>query len=312
MGQRILLTGGTGFIGKALLGVLAESGSEVHLITRESDGSQIRFRSGGARIEQHQIDLMSPASWESSVRAIQATHLVHLAWCTDQGANLESKQNSDWVTASMRLIDAFVSGGGRRLVAAGTCAEYDWSGDLDFIREGDRLDPATLYGRCKVELHTRLQRAFPSLSHAWCRIFVPYGPNDHQRRVLNYVISNLLRGEVANCSEGRQVLDFIHIRDVATIFARLIESSLEGSVNVGTGLGHSVREVVAIAAREIDREDLVRFGTRSTGAINARLVADTRRLREELLFYPQIPIERGIAETIRWYRDVLDAGAPKG
>ena len=231
---------------------------------------------------------------------IQPTHLLHLAWYAKHGEFWWSLENLNWVAASLRLTRAFASHGGRRAVFAGSCAEYDWN--FDILDEAlTPLNSATLYGVSKSSLYRLLSSAQDRLqiSLAWGRIFFPYGPHDQPSRLLSAVIDKVSAGESFACSDGRQARAFIYVEDVARAFVELLESQVEGAVNIATDQVYTVREVVASAARLCGDAALVQFGARPPRANEPTLMrASVRRLYDEVGFRPQFDLASGLQKAI--------------
>lgn len=302
---RAFLTGGTGFIGRLLPAHLISRGYEVHLITR-APARDLTACLGevGRQCIVHHVDLLDSPTFDFIDR-IKPSHLLHLAWYTEPGRYWSSPANLDWVTASLRLVSEFASAGGQRVVVAGTCAEYDWSFPL-LVEETTPLAPTTVYGTSKANLHRQLRDTTNSLgiSLAWGHIFFPYGPAEKPDRFLAEVITQLLSGCEAHCTDGQQVRDFIHVEDAANAFVTLLDSAVEGAVNIATGVGHSVREVVEMAGRMVGRPELLKFGSKPRPQNDpARLVADVRRLLSDVGFIPHYDLEHGIADTVAWWRN---------
>jgi nucleoside-diphosphate-sugar epimerase len=277
--SRVLLTGARGFIGSHARSALADRGHELHANT---------------------ADLLEPGAAEEVVRGARPTHLLHLAWYAVPGKFWAAPENRAWVEATLRLLRAFYAAGGRRAVGAGTCAEYDWSGNGLLSEATTPLRPATLYGRAKAETFA----AAADLGElAWGRIFFLYGPGEHPDRLVSSVARRLLAGEEAPTSEGAQVRDFLHVADVAGAFAALLDSDVTGAVNVGSGEPVTVRAVVDTVARAAGRPDLLRPGAlpQRTGE-PAELVADVWRLRDQVGFRPRHDLESGIKDTVDWWR----------
>lgn len=291
--SRVLVTGASGFVGRPTVDALVAAGHEVHGVAR-SVGAV------GA-VKWHAADLLAdPASVVADVRP---EILVHLAWSAEHGRFWTDPANVDWVASSATMLRAFAASGGRRAVIAGTCAEYDWSlgGDDPLDEARSPVRPATLYGAAKAALHD-LAAAFmdqEGLELAWGRVFFPYGAGEAPGRIVAAVAGSLLRGEVAETSAGTQVRDFIHVDDVGGAFAALAGSDVTGAVNIGTGAGVVLRDLIAQVAEAAGRPDLVRLGALPMREGEPRsLVADVSRLRGEVGFEPAVDLASGIAAEL--------------
>jgi nucleoside-diphosphate-sugar epimerase len=295
--KRVLVTGGTGFIGRQVLPILVERGYEVHAGYTRKPGPQVDG------VEWHEMDLLDIRAVEM-VEEIAASHLLHLAWYAEWGDFWVSERNLAWVEASLRLLRAFHAGAGQRVAIAGSCAEYDWfDSRWDGICREDRtpLRPNTLYGACKDSLRRVAERwgSQFGVSLTWGRIFFVYGPGEDPRRLIPSVASALVRGEAAPVTAGEQRRDFLHSADVARSFAALLDSRVEGPVNIGSGTAKPVREIVELVATAAGRPDLVEYGAIETRPGDPPVLqADTSRLREEVGFTPELTLEQGIERVV--------------
>jgi nucleoside-diphosphate-sugar epimerase len=303
-GGRVLVTGGSGFIGSSAISSLVSAGYEVHALGRRQ----------GERTDVvwHSVDLLDDSATAAAVGEIAAEYLLHLAWYTEHGRFWAAPENLDWVAASLRLLRAFREAGGRRAVMAGTCAEYEWGANDGRCRElaqppaaATPERPATLYGIAKHATHS-VAAAYArevGLSLGWGRVFLLYGPGEDERRLVPHVIRSLLTGSEAQTSDGSQVRDLMHVDDVASGFVALLRSAVEGPVNVASGEGVTIARVLALIGEATGRPDLLRLGAlpRQPGEPE-RLVADSQRLRAEVGVEPQIGLEEGIADTVAWWQ----------
>jgi len=256
----------------------------------------------------HQADLLEPAAARALVEAVAPTHLLHLAWYAEPGKYWRSTENLRWVEASLALLRAFARSGTapRRVVIAGTSAEYAWSQRTHCVEGETPLEPATLYGASKRALHLVAERfaAEAGLSLAWGRIFFLYGPGESPSRLAGSVARALVRGEPAETSHGDQVRDFLHTADLGDAFAALIASDVEGPVNMASGEPVRVRDLVEALARAAGRPDLLRLGARPARPDEpAELTADARRLRDEVGWTPAGSLADRAAETVAWWRE---------
>ena len=301
MQPRVILTGGSGFLGGHTVAPLLQAGLEVHALGRRAVP--------GATF--HAVDLLNNDETTAAVDGIGATHLLHLAWDVTHGAFWNAPSNLDWTAASLNLYRAFVRAGGRRAVMAGTCAEYDWScGTLN--EDETPLRPATLYGTAKHELHELLAMAAmrDHVELAWGRVFFLYGPHEGRARLVPSVIVPLLHGLSARVGEGRARRDFMHVQDAADAFVATLASALTGPVNIATGTAVPMRDIVAAIAAQIAQPGLVQFGARLTPSNEPAVLATAARRLHSIGFRPRFTMQTGLEDTIAWWRHACLADVP--
>jgi nucleoside-diphosphate-sugar epimerase len=114
----------------------------------------------------------------------------------------------------------------------------------------------------------------------------------------------MLKGESAECSSGEQTRDFLHVADVASAFVALLDSALQGPVNIGSGEPVAIRDVVRKIAEKLGCPQLLKLGARPTAAQEPPvLFADVRRLNHEIAWRPKIGLDAGLDRTIAWWRE---------
>lgn len=288
---RVLVTGASGFLGRRVLAPLASAGYDVHAVSR-AGGT-------GDGATWHRADLLSDP--QTVIEAVRPDVLLHLAWTTEHGRFWTAPDNVRWVEASLALLRAFVGVGGRRAVLAGTCAEYDWTTGATMLSEDAAVAPATLYGASKAGLH-RVAAAYAEqegVAFAWGRVFFPYGPDEASERLVASVARALIAGDHAETTAGTQVRDFIHADDVAKAFAALVSSDATGPVNIGTGQGVTIREIVEALAAAAGRPELLRVGSIPMRPDDPPVVvANARRLTHEVGYTPVISLAEGLAGVV--------------
>jgi nucleoside-diphosphate-sugar epimerase len=299
--KKVLITGAAGFIGRHCLPILLTKDYEVHAADSREAVQNV------PDVCWHQVDLLNSSEICKLMGEVRPTHLLHFAWFTIPGKYWNARENFDWVRAGLDLLQVFEEFGGKRVVMAGTCAEYDWQYGYCSERVTP-LAPATLYGTCKYSLQIMLEASArqTGLSAAWGRIFFLYGPHEHPDRLVPSVICSLLKGEPARCSHGNQIRDFLYVEDVADAFTALLESNVTGPVNVASGCPIALRDIIYEIAEKIDRKDLIQLGVLPVSVHEPHLlVADVSRLTNEVEWLPKYNLGRGLEQTIAWWKSHL-------
>ena len=300
--MKVLVTGGGGLIGQYCLSQLAQKGHEVHAISAQD-------RVNSVNTIWHHANLLDQERTALVIQAVQPSHLLHLAWCTEHGIYWNSPENMAWSRASISLIKKFTSCGGQRFVGAGTCAEYDWhQAQGECSTESAPLVPATLYGQCKNTLQHELAAwgHQTNLSNAWGRIFSLYGPNEDPRRLISSTITTLLHKEKASCGYPSLKRDYLHAADVASALIAVLESELQGPVNIGGGQTYTLGEIVQTIAKKLNALNLVNLGALDLATCPEPifLAPDIARLRS-IGWTPQYTLSEGLDDTIAWWRHHL-------
>ena len=282
--KRVLLTGGSGFIGRHATAPLLRAGYEVHVVGRRE----------GAGVTSHVLDLMDRGQVNDLLAEVRPTHLLHFAWYAEHGQFWSSPLNLDWTAASLVLFRAFAEHGGERAVFAGTCAEYDWTGGTHLVEDVTPSRPATLYGACKNGLREIVLRAGgPAV--AWGRIFFLYGPDEHRDRLVPSILGPLRRGEPAVVRSGTHVRDLMHVSDVAAAFVTLLDSDLVGTVNVASGAAVTLGEVARTLGELVGRPDLVVVGDAAGTPANPQVMTAGVAKLAGVGFRPRYGLRDGLA-----------------
>ena len=298
--KKILVTGASGFIGKHTLPLLSQTGHEIHAIS-------FKKKKNEPGIKWHQADLKNSSFTKRLIAKIRPTHLLHFAWCAEPGKFWTDPANNEWVEASLDLIKTFHKQGGKRVVVSGSCAEYDWNNSL-LVENLGLQKPFTLYGKCKQELQIKSQSFCNEndISLCWVRVFFVYGPYEHPARLVPSVVRSLIKNQPADCSHGNQIRDLLFVEDVASGFTSILESEIQGIVNIGSGQGVILKDFIETIGSKIGRRDLIRFGVLPSPKDDPpKLVANIKRLTEEVGWSPKFNINKGLDQTINWWKGVL-------
>jgi nucleoside-diphosphate-sugar epimerase len=250
--RRFLVTGASGFIGKHAVAELLDQGHDVIAISRSG-------RHADGRVSTLRCDLLAEADFGPVIQAANADTLLHLAWETRHGYYWDAPENLDWLATSVRLIKAFHEAGGRRVVVAGTCAEYQAPPDGVCDALSTPCSPRHLYSASKDGLRRvgEIYARKVGLSFAWVRLFHLTGPGEFESRLVPTAIRAFTEGRMFETKNADKRLDIMDVRDCGRGFAAIGASDVEGPINIGSGVLVPIAEIVRELAVLLGRPDLL-------------------------------------------------------
>jgi UDP-glucose 4-epimerase len=299
---RVLVTGGVGFIGSHLVGVLIRTGHQVRVLDNLSTGSIENLADVLDAIEFVRGDVRDYGVVESAVRDVDA--VIHLAALIDVAESVEKPDlyfdvnviGTYNVTKASRSINTFVF--------ASSSAVYGEPIRVP-IPEDHPLMPKSPYAASKVSGEAFVQ-AFANqygFRPVILRLFNVYGPKQSRAYagVIIEFIRRVSRGEPPVIfGDGEQTRDFIHVSDVVeTIMLSLRNERVRGVFNIGSGEGVTINRLANLILKLMGREDLRPIYAPPRPGDIRYSIADITRARKELGFKPKVGLEVGIKELIR-------------
>ncbi len=299
-----VVLGGEGFLGSHLCSRLA------------SDG--VRFRTYGRRpsegrdFGEHVVgDLRDEEALRAALRGAQ--HVYHLA-----STSLPSTSNEDpradveeTLAGGVGLLRACVESGVRTVVFPSSGGTVYAPTTAELVHESDATDPISSYGITKLafEKYLALFRQLHGLEYRALRIANAYGEGQSGHRpqgLIGAALNRALADEpITIWGDGSTVRDYVYVGDVVDCFIAALQPLDPGAprvFNVGTSVGHSVREVLAVV-ESVTGQSLNATYEPQRPCDADRVVVDNARVRDVLGWTPQVDLSDGVGRTWRWLQD---------
>jgi UDP-glucose 4-epimerase len=305
-GQRVLVTGGAGFIGSHLVDGLLAGGARVRVLDDFSSGR--RENLADARAEVVEGDVCDERALERALADVAvvmhlATRCVRLSLSDPEDVH---RVNSH---GTLRVLQAARRHRVRRVVYVSSSEVYG-SGVSVPMAEDHPLQPTTIYGATKLagELYTQAMTHSFGLATVVVRPFNTYGPRAHFEGVYGEVIPRftvrLLNGKrPVIFGDGLQTRDFTYVTDTVRglIAAAGVREATGRVFNLARGEEVTVRRLAELLATAID-PTLGPEYTQARPADVRRHWADVTRARTELGFSAPVGIEEGLSRYVAWFR----------
>jgi nucleoside-diphosphate-sugar epimerase len=302
-GKRVLVTGGSGFIGRPLLDRLAQLNCHRYAVSRAPQAQ--RF----GDIHWHQGDLAESATAQAVIRAAKPDVIFHLASHVVGTRDIEAVDTTFKcnLMSTVNLLTAATETGCSRFILAGS-QEEPVPGDSDLV-------PCSPYAAAKWAggAYARMFHALYQLPIVILRLFMVYGPAQaDQRKLVPYTIQSMLRKEPPQLTSGTRPIDWVYIDDVVDSFLASAEAPhVEGqTIDIGSGRLITVREVVEKLSRITGSRIPPQFGAKTDRAFEQVRAADTHLAKELLAWTAQVSLDEGLQRTVNWYAAQSGSGKP--
>ena len=304
--DRILIVGGTGFIGRHLLKRSLMETSNVSVLGLKEGYSEI---DANHNIENICVDLCNKNALKKALSGKSYDYIFNLGGYIDH--TLYFKDGRKVIEAHfaglMNLLDSIDITQLKGFVQIGSSDEYGSIGapQKEIVRES----PISCYSFAKTAASHFIQMLnrtedFPGVI---VRFFLVYGPGQDDKRFLPQVIKACLNNEEFKVSEGKQLRDFCYVEDVveAMIKAALTTESKGKSINIASGVPISIKDVIESVARIIGGgKPLWGRYPYKTGE-NMELYADVTLANELLDWHASTSLDDGLDKTIFWYKQKI-------
>lgn len=321
--MNVLVTGGAGYIGSHVVRMLLKKEHSVVIIDNLSRG-HLEAVPEGVKFER--INLLDFEGLTSAISRHKIDAVIHFAAFAYVGESVEDPglyyQNN--VSGSINLIRALNQNNVGKIVFSSTCSLYGNPEHVP-ISEKEKLNPINPYARTKYFIEQVLSDfdASSGMKYAALRYFNAAGadfdgiigeshmPEPH---LIPIVLEAALGkrekvtifGDDYPTQDGTCIRDYIHVYDLADAHIRALEYLMRGGdstiINLGTGAGYSVKEIIETARRITGREIKAVTSQRRPGD-PAVLIADNKKAREVLGWIPKYGLDDILKSAWKWHQN---------
>lgn len=307
---RILITGGTGFIGAHLAAACIDAGDEVHLLVRPGSRRD-RLRELTGPYVLHELDMSRDGRLRWLLDYVPPDILYHLAVTPRRRGTPDLADVKAGIDEDLQFLISLLGAAATSrkppsvMVRTGSLAEYGLA-PLPYS-ESAREDPVTAYGAGLVAATRYIAAVQPRLPFPviTARLALVYGAGQSEDYLVPSLIARCLAGKPTLIRRPDDRRDLMHVSDAVDALRTMAHSSLEGGtiLNVATGVAPTMREVARLIVRETCADpDLVTFGEKlpPSGACDLRGAPD--RMLKQVGWRTRVQLAEGIARTVPWYR----------
>lgn len=305
--KRVLITGADGFIGSHLTRRLLQEGFEVGIIEHQ-DCAYCRIEDVMDKIADHVCNLRDTSGVHKIIQDFRPDIIFHLAaYYTVEHKPDEIKTLVETnVLGTLNLLEAARMGDVEYLVNTSTSFVY---GEKPHpTKEDESLNPLNLYALTKLQAEQTCSFYVQKygLKVVTFRLYPPYGPQDHERKLIPHAIRSFLLEEPLKLTAGKQRWDYIHVSDIIEAYVKLLDVSHfkdEHEIfNIGAGKAYSIREVIEKIQQIMNVDEVPEWGAYPHRENEVMfLYGDIKKARNNLMWKPKITLGKGLESTVGWF-----------
>lgn len=301
--MRILITGGTGFIGSHIVDLLIEKGYQVAVVDNLSHGKKENVHKKASFFHEN-INSSRLQRIFSKFKPQIVNHHAALVNINSSMKNptLDQKVN---VLGTINVLQAAKKSKVRKFIFASSVAVYGEAKKFP-IKEDDLTSPISFYGISKLiaEKYISLYNSiFPTTIFRYSNVYGPRQDASAEGGVVAIFINNLLKNrDCVIYGDGRQTRDFVFVKDVARANFLAIKSNKGGIFNISTNKETSVLGLYKLLKNKINRQEKLRFKEPRKGNIR-KSVLGNKKAKKIFGWEPECSFEEGTERTIKYFAD---------
>lgn len=306
MQKRILVTGGAGFLGKHLCRGLAKAGHQVEVLDLRNN----------PEFKTHVADIKNKELMKEIIKDYDM--VFHLAALIEAGESVKRPQDfiDTNISGTLNILEAMRENNIHTFLFSSTAAVYGEPINVP-IKEDDRTIPINPYGMTKLALEGLLSSYVQShgFTGLALRYFNLYGPEEHhepETHAIPRFIQQIYKGEeVTVWGNGEHQRDYIHVYDIVDAHVRAVDLCEQHPhqyhyMNLSTEKPHSVIEIIHLIEAAMNKKaNITHYPDRPGDPLV--LVADASKAKQVLDWHAQVPLDKGLQETVEYFTKLWES-----
>ena len=243
--KRVAILGAYGFLGSPIASILKANGYDVVSFSRTMKKDSV--------LQEYPVDIFDSESLTTALIDAKPSIVISTAWDTDHGKFWTSQSNSQYRDATLKFAELSFESGVEVFLGLGTMSEYGTNPGV-CNAEYSPLVSSDIYSASKIQTGNELKLIGERFGRKtnWLRVFQAFGPNEKAQRFIPGLISTLRQEEVFAIRTPNFEMDWIHTSDIATAALFVLENNLDHFVDVGTGIGTTVKDLSELVCAELE------------------------------------------------------------
>ncbi len=293
MKKKLLITGGTGFLGSNLIRSLDFKKYDITVLSKNKSAKK-KFNK--KNIKYLFFDISKKAVLKK-IKDNKFNYVINFAGNIDH-KNKEQTFKVHYIGLK-NLISLLDKNFLELFIQIGTSLEY--GNNKSPQKEKIICRPSSYYGEAKYKSSRYIEKNLKK--YVILRLYQIYGPNQKKDRLIPFVIDQCLRKKKFKCSNGEQVRDFLYVEDLNNLIIKILKTKFKNSkiFNVGSGKPKTVKSLINMIVKK------TKSGKPMFGEIKMRrdeilrLYPDIKKIKNFFNWRPKFTIEEGLNKTIKFY-----------